>query len=237
MKKAERGSVGVFVDTAGGPPVSTATPTMTQEPLPTPSPTTEETEVEESENEVVPQAFLKSNSKEPENRSRDNRITKIETSGADLEKQTLQLATVSSGEPILNRVYALRTDASSRTPNITAVDTRDRSTDRNEDPELATLTLFAQMDSMAEEVASDGYLMRLIAGTSVVATGTVSAGFVLWSARAGYLVTLLSSSLPAWASIDPIPVLDAAALQTRQRRETSPSTAETLADIANGPAA
>ena len=83
-------------------------------------------------------------------------------------------------------------------------------------------------------MSRDGQVFRLIAGTSVVATGAFSAGFVLWTARAGYLVTLLSSSLPAWASVDPIPVLDAAALARRREREETLLNAESLLDIAEG---
>ena len=68
----------------------------------------------------------------------------------------------------------------------------------------------------------------------VFVEGFFSAGFVLWTARAGYLTTLLSSSLPAWASIDPIPVLSAAALAKRKKRDGSLLNAETLVDIAEG---
>ena len=73
-----------------------------------------------------------------------------------------------------------------------------------------------------------------MAGTSVVATGTFSAALVLWTARAGYLMTLLSSSLPAWTGFDPIPVLDAAALAKQKRQAMTPLNAETLVDIAEG---
>ena len=90
------------------------------------------------------------------------------------------------------------------------------------------------MDSIADDVARDGYIFRLIAGTSMIATGAFSAGFVLWTARAGYLMTLVSSSLPAWSSIDPIPVLDAAALAAKKERELTLLNAETLVDIAEG---
>ena len=90
------------------------------------------------------------------------------------------------------------------------------------------------MDAIADDVANDGYVIRLIAGSSVVATGALSAGFALWTARAGYLVTLFSSSLPAWASFDPIPVLDAAALARKEEREVSLLNEESLVDIAEG---
>ena len=100
--------------------------------------------------------------------------------------------------------------------------------------DFETRSLFAAMDSIVDAVAQDGHLFRLVAGTSIIATGTLSAGVVLWTARAGYFVTLLSSSLPAWASIDPIPVLDSVALEERKEREVKFKDAETLVDIAEG---
>jgi len=39
----------------------------------------------------------------------------------------------------------------------------------------------------------------------------------LWGARAGYLLSVLSSALPAWTTFDPVPVLDSEAV--RQQRQ------------------
>ncbi len=50
------------------------------------------------------------------------------------------------------------------------------------------------------------------AGTVLVSSG-FSVGYVLWLARGGALVASLMSSVPAWASVDPLPVLS----QMRQR--------------------
>lgn len=97
-----------------------------------------------------------------------------------------------------------------------------------------TSALFTTMDAIAEEVANESLTFELIAGTSMVVTGTFSAGYLLWTARAGYLLTLLSSSLPAWAGFDPIPVLDAAALGRKRERELTLLNAESLIDIAKG---
>jgi hypothetical protein len=75
----------------------------------------------------------------------------------------------------------------------------------------------------------------LVAGTTIIVTGSFSAGFVLWTARSGYIVAMLSSSLPAWASIDPIPVLDAAALErSRQSHMVNPLQRESLVNIVDG---
>jgi hypothetical protein len=38
-------------------------------------------------------------------------------------------------------------------------------------------------------------------------TSTVSYGYVMWLLRGGLLLSSLLSSLPAWASLDPLPIL------------------------------
>jgi hypothetical protein len=45
-----------------------------------------------------------------------------------------------------------------------------------------------------------------LAGSLVLSTG-FSLGYVVWLARGGALLASLASSLPAWAMVDPLPVL------------------------------
>lgn len=45
--------------------------------------------------------------------------------------------------------------------------------------------------------------------TSIVATGTLSIGYVVWLVRGGVLMSSMLSALPAWQLIDPMPVLAA----------------------------
>jgi hypothetical protein len=52
------------------------------------------------------------------------------------------------------------------------------------------------------------------------ATAAFSVGYVFWSLRAGALAATLLSSLPAWQSFDPLPVID---FYERKRRETNNS--------------
>jgi hypothetical protein len=44
-------------------------------------------------------------------------------------------------------------------------------------------------------------------GSTVLVSSGLSVGYVLWLARGGALVASLMSSVPAWASVDPLPVL------------------------------
>ena len=64
---------------------------------------------------------------------------------------------------------------------------------------------------------------ELVAGTVIFTSGALSAGFVIWAARASYFLTMLSTSLPAWSVVDPIPLLDAEALRANlERANVSP---------------
>ena len=91
--------------------------------------------------------------------------------------------------------------------------------------------VYEHLDTLARDLDHDGQWTRLVAGTTVVATGGLSVGVALWTARAGYLITMLSSSLPVWAGIDPIPVLDSDALDRKRKRDQHPLEEESLATI------
>ena len=58
--------------------------------------------------------------------------------------------------------------------------------------------------------------------TSIVATGTLSVGYVVWLVRGGVLMSSMLSALPAWQMIDPLPVL-AASGAARGRRNAAKS--------------
>ena len=46
-------------------------------------------------------------------------------------------------------------------------------------------------------------------GVTMSATASaVTAGYLIWSIRSGFMVASMLSSLPAWMQVDPLPVLD-----------------------------
>jgi hypothetical protein len=57
-------------------------------------------------------------------------------------------------------------------------------------------------DAQEEAVVEQG----VVASSVVVSTG-FSVGYVLWLARGGALLASLASAIPAWAMVDPLPVL------------------------------
>ena len=64
-----------------------------------------------------------------------------------------------------------------------------------------------QLNDIKQEVVTDNdYSEKFIGGTLAVSAG-MSAGYVVWLARSGVLLTSVLSSLPAWRFMDPLPIL------------------------------
>ena len=61
-----------------------------------------------------------------------------------------------------------------------------------------------------EEEVSESRSLQIVVGSAAVVTTAVSVSYVLWSIRGASLVASMVSSLPAWALIDPLPILDIA---------------------------
>ncbi|WP_419194996.1 cadherin domain-containing protein, partial [Novipirellula herctigrandis] len=97
--------------------------------------------------------------------------------------------------------------------------------------EFDTGSLFHQLNSVMDDLQNHDSSLELAAGTAVVTSGAVSVGFVIWAARASYFATMLSTSLPAWAIIDPVPVLDAGAVAKRSEKRVRQRHNQSLADI------
>ncbi|MCA9065889.1 MAG: cadherin domain-containing protein, partial [Planctomycetaceae bacterium] len=50
---------------------------------------------------------------------------------------------------------------------------------------------------------------RIVVGTTAVVSTSMTVGYVIWLLRGGSLLTAFLSSLPAWQSFDPLPILEA----------------------------
>jgi hypothetical protein len=73
-----------------------------------------------------------------------------------------------------------------------------------------------------------------LAGSLVLSTG-FSLGYVVWLARGGALLASLASSLPAWATVDPLPVLSRFKGKNGANAEALPGDAEEPEMQANQP--
>ncbi|WP_310463386.1 cadherin domain-containing protein [Sphaerotilus sp.] len=68
-------------------------------------------------------------------------------------------------------------------------------------------SLAEQLDQLRQQVAEAQQAgMVSLASTALVSTG-LSVGYVIWLVRGGVLMTSLMSVVPAWAGMDPLPVL------------------------------
>ena len=66
------------------------------------------------------------------------------------------------------------------------------------------------LDRMKEELAGEDPEATLVIGSTALLSGGLSVGYVLWLLRGGVLVATVMSSVPAWAGIDPLPILSQA---------------------------
>ena len=65
---------------------------------------------------------------------------------------------------------------------------------------------------------------ELVVGTTAITTATLSVGYVLWLLRGGTLLASFVSTLPAWTSFDPLPIV---------KSQAKPGAGESLAEIAS----
>jgi hypothetical protein len=64
-----------------------------------------------------------------------------------------------------------------------------------------------ELDRMREDIVAEPTFEHRIVGSTVAVTGAMSVGYVIWLLRGGLLLSSLLSSLPAWHTMDPMPVL------------------------------
>jgi hypothetical protein len=76
---------------------------------------------------------------------------------------------------------------------------------------IDTRLLWDGMDEAQRMLEEELFLEKFISGSTILATTGVAASYLLWVMRGSYLLALVASSLPTWAMVDPLPILDSAA--------------------------
>ena len=71
-------------------------------------------------------------------------------------------------------------------------------------------SIVSAWNDLRNELDNDEMVSTAVVGSSVAVTTGLSVGYVIWLIRGGVLVSSVLSSLPAWQSIDPLPVLNIA---------------------------
>jgi hypothetical protein len=64
------------------------------------------------------------------------------------------------------------------------------------------------LDHLEDSLADQDFQFRVVVGAMTGVTTVFSVGYVFWALKGGYLLASVLSSLPAWATFDPLPVLD-----------------------------
>ncbi|MFZ2648775.1 MAG: cadherin-like domain-containing protein, partial [Burkholderiaceae bacterium] len=64
-----------------------------------------------------------------------------------------------------------------------------------------------ELDQLRDAAESSRHMAKDVQSASVMVSTGLSVGYVLWLARGGVLMASLMSALPAWAMVDPLPVL------------------------------
>jgi hypothetical protein len=75
------------------------------------------------------------------------------------------------------------------------------------DQQAAQVRLEGTFRQFKEDVKEEALQEQGVMASSVVVTTGFSIGYVLWLARGGALLASLASAIPAWTSVDPLPVL------------------------------
>ena len=75
------------------------------------------------------------------------------------------------------------------------------------DHQAAQIRLEGTFRQFKQDVQEELVQEQGVVASSVVVTTGFSVGYVLWLARGGALLASLASAIPAWTSVDPLPVL------------------------------
>ena len=91
-----------------------------------------------------------------------------------------------------------------------------------------------EMDIVEKEMTSEAKL-KIAAGSATVVSFGASAAYFIWLLRGGSLLSSLLSILPAWKSIDPLPVLEASKARNAERPgcDSDLESLESLVDKSN----
>jgi len=92
--------------------------------------------------------------------------------------------------------------------------------------QLATKELVATLEGMQRRAGVDAgsspttfTLPSVAVGTTAIVSTTFSIGYAIWIARGGSLLLTFMSSLPAWASFDPLPIVESFQESDGKRKE------------------
>ncbi|MBL8829429.1 MAG: cadherin domain-containing protein, partial [Planctomycetaceae bacterium] len=145
--------------------------------------------------------------------------------------------------PTVIEVRTLDTDSQASANFRSALIVRSETNSRASDSSIARLlsplttytpfnvgTMHTMLDGLRDQVEMRWESMHVSTGSVAVTAVGLTAGYALWALRGAHLVATLLTTMPAWWSIDPLPILTA----TQAMKMRDDDHEETLADIAGG---
>ena len=69
------------------------------------------------------------------------------------------------------------------------------------------LLFWDKMDDFQDELR-DNHAVKYAAGTIAVGSLAMTAGYLFWTIKGGFLLASVVSQLPAWQFMDPLPIYD-----------------------------
>ena len=82
------------------------------------------------------------------------------------------------------------------------------------------LQVWNEMNSISDNLKQDTFYKKIAFSTLVGSTTLASAGFAIWTLRAGYFTAMLLTATPTWATLDVVPLLEFDdAARKKQRRD------------------
>jgi hypothetical protein len=88
----------------------------------------------------------------------------------------------------------------------------------------------AQLDRARDEIVRQQATHKKVIASAAAVTVTLSGAYLIWLLRAGILLSSLLSSVPAWYTLDPLPVL---ARARRKPRESAAAVSDPVEGIFN----
>lgn len=82
-------------------------------------------------------------------------------------------------------------------------------------PFFDTRMFWNRLNEFEQDVSnSTSSIMGMSTGHAAGVTLAFTAGYVVWTIKGGYLMASFLSSLPAWQSMDPLPILETSLAHT-----------------------
>ena len=136
----------------------------------------------------------------------------------ELESTQLTLVTLTVGNPDFSQLKS-----ASNSSDSTSGDTSDGTSALGAFVDMKALRapiqqVWQEMDNITENMKKDMYFRKVVLSTVVGSSTLASAGFAIWTLRAGYLTAMLLSATPTWATLDVIPLLD---FETAEKRKAN----------------